>query len=156
MSIRSVLSASVLVLASLASLAAPAWAQVTVAEPWVRATVPSQMATGAFMKLTAGSNARLIGASSPVAGVVEVHEMALENNVMRMRAITALDLPAGRSVELKPGGYHVMLMDLKQQLKIGDLVPITLEIEQGGQRQKIELKAPVRGLQAGAGSAHKK
>ena len=152
MSIRSVLSASLLTLA----LAAPAWAQVSVAEPWVRATVPSQMATGAFMKLTAGSSARLVGASSPVAGVVEVHEMALENNVMRMRAITALDLPAGRSVELKPGGYHVMLMDLTQQLKIGDLVPITLEIEQGGKRQKIEVKAPVRGLQAGAGSAHKK
>lgn len=152
MSIRSVLSASVLTLA----LAAPAWAQVTVAEPWVRATVPSQLTTGAFMKLTAASSARLVGASSPVAGVVEVHEMALENNVMRMRAITALDLPAGRSVELKPGGYHVMLMDLTQQLKIGDLVPITLEIEQGGKRQKIEVKAPVRGLQAGAGSAHKK
>ncbi|MCU0949917.1 MAG: copper chaperone PCu(A)C [Burkholderiaceae bacterium] len=151
---RSLLSAAIA--ATLTVLTASALAQVEVADPWVRATVPSQMATGAFMTITARSNARLVGASSPVAGVVEVHEMALENNVMRMRAITALDLPAGRGVALKPGGYHVMLMDLKQQLKIGDMVPITLEIEQGGQRQKLEVAASVRGLQAGAGSAQKK
>lgn len=135
--------------ALLATTAIAADAQVSVSEPWIRATVPSQMATGAFMKLTAASNARLIGAASPVAGVVEVHEMALENNVMRMRAVSALDLPAGKPVELKPGGYHVMLLDLKRQLKPGETVPVTLQIEQGGKRQDIEVQATVRALGAG-------
>jgi len=129
---------------ALAVLAAGAQAQVTVTEPWVRGTVASQMATGAFMKITAAAPARLVGASSPVAGVVEVHEMALVNNVMRMRAVDSLDLPAGKPVELKPGGYHVMLMDLSRDLKEGDTVPVMLVIEQGGKRTQVEVKAPVR------------
>ena len=147
---RSIALAAALLAAGAAS------AQTTVKDAWVRGTVEPQKATGAFMHITSAQGGKLVGAQSPVAGITEVHEMALENNVMRMRAVTALDLPAGRGVELKPGGYHVMLMDLKQQLKIGDTVPITLEIEQGGQRQKLEVSAAVRGLQAGAGSAQKK
>jgi len=127
----------------------PAAAQVTVTDPWVRGTVPGQLATGAFMKLQSARDARLIDASSPVAGVVEIHEMAMENNVMRMRAVKALELPAGRAVELKPGGYHVMLMDLKQQVKDGDLVPVTLVIESAGKRETIEVKAKARALTAG-------
>jgi hypothetical protein len=102
------------------------------------------MATGAFMKLQSAKDARLLEAASPVAGVVEIHEMALENNIMRMRAVKALELPAGRPVELKPGGYHVMLMDLKQQMKEGETVPVTLVIETAGKRERIEVKAPVR------------
>jgi len=70
--------------------------------------------------------------------------MALVDNIMRMRAVPALDLPAGRAVELKPGGYHVMLMDLKQQVKEGDVVPVSLVIESGGRRETIEVKASVR------------
>jgi len=124
--------------------ALPAAAQVTVNDPWVRGTVAGQMATGAFMKLQSAKDARLIEAASPVAGVVEIHEMAMENNVMRMRAVKALSLPAGRAVELKPGGYHVMLMDLKQQLKEGEVVPVTLVVESAGKRETIEVKAPVR------------
>jgi copper(I)-binding protein len=85
-------------------------AQVTVKDPWVRATVPAQKATGAFMQITSAQDARLVEARSPVAGVVEVHEMVMEKEVMKMRAIKGLDLPAGKTVELKPGGYHVMLM----------------------------------------------
>ena len=123
-----------------------ALAQVSVSEPWVRGTVESQMATGAFMRLTAATDARLLGARSPVAGIVELHEMALENNVMRMREISRLDLPAGRTVELRPGGYHVMLLDLKRTLKPGEEVPITLEIEQGGKRMSVQVKAIVRPL----------
>ena len=125
-------------------LSLPAAAQVTVSEPWVRGTVPGQMATGAFMKLQSAKEARLVEAASPVAGVVEIHEMALENNVMRMRAVPALPLPAGRAVELKPGGYHVMLMDLKRQMKEGEVVPVTLVVESGGRRETIEVKAQVR------------
>jgi copper(I)-binding protein len=109
-----------------ASLSLSAYAQVTVKDPWVRATVSQQKATGAFMQLTAAQDSRLIEAKSPVAGVVEVHEMSMEKDVMKMRAVPSLDLPAGKMVELKPGGYHVMLMDLKQQMKEGDTVPLTL------------------------------
>ena len=112
--------------AVLALSGAPVLAQVAVADPWVRATVPQQQASGAFMKLTAERGARLVEARSPVAGVVEIHEMAMEGNVMRMRAVPGIDLPAGRAVELRPGGYHVMLMSLKQTLNAGDTVPITL------------------------------
>ena len=125
-------------------VALPAAAQVTVTDPWVRGTVQGQMATGTFMKLQSAKDARLVEASSPVAGVVEIHEMTMQNNVMRMRAVQALSLPAGRAVELKPGGYHVMLMDLKQQMKEGEVVPVTLVVESGGKRETIEVKAPVR------------
>ncbi len=122
----------------------PALAQVSVTDPWVRGTVPGQMATGVFMQLKSAKDAKLVEARSPVAGVVEIHEMAMQNNVMKMRAIPALELPAGRTVELKPGGYHVMLMDLKRQVKEGETVPVTLVIESGGKRDLVEVKAPVR------------
>ena len=125
-------------------VALPAAAQVTVTDPWVRGTVQGQLATGAFMQLKSAKDAKLIEARSPLAGVVEIHEMTLENNVMRMRAVPALALPAGRSVELKPGGYHVMLMDLKQQMKEGEVVPVTLIVETAGKRETIEVKAAVR------------
>ena len=131
-------------LAAALLVALPAAAQVTVTDPWIRGTVQGQMATGAFMKLQSAKDARLVEAASPVAGVVEIHEMTLQNNVMRMRAVKALDLPAGRAVELKPGGYHVMLMDLKQQMKEGETVPVTLVVESGGKRETIEVKVPVR------------
>ncbi|MFM2446472.1 MAG: hypothetical protein RI936_919 [Pseudomonadota bacterium] len=115
---------------ALAAMAAPALAQVQVSDAWARATVVGQKGTGAFMKLTAPEGATLVGAVSPVAGVVEIHEMAMEGNVMRMRALPkGLALPAGKAVELKPGGYHVMLMDLKQQLKAGEKVKLDLQFE---------------------------
>ena len=97
-----------------AALSTSAFAQVTVKDPWVRATVPQQKATGAFMQLTSRRASRLVEARSSVAGVVEVHEMAMDGDVMKMRAGPGVDLPAGKAVDLKPGGYHVMLMDLKQ------------------------------------------
>ncbi|NJD35620.1 MAG: copper chaperone PCu(A)C [Betaproteobacteria bacterium] len=125
----------------------PVMAQVTVKDPWVRATVSAQKATGAFMQITSVQDARLVEASSPVAGVVEVHEMTMEKDIMKMRAVTALDLPAGKTVELKPGGYHVMLMDLKQQMKEGDTVPLTLVVEgKDKKRSTVEVKAPVKPL----------
>jgi len=124
-----------------------ALAQTTVKDPWVRATVAQQKATGLFAQLTSATGGKLVAASSPVAGVVEIHEMKMEGDTMRMRAIAALDLPAGKAVDLKPGGYHVMLMDLKQQVKPGDTVAVTLVIEgAGGKRESVEVKAPVRPL----------
>lgn len=139
-----------LTLAALA-MAAAAQAQVSVKDAWVRATVPQQKSTGAFMQLTSAKDARLVEARSPAAGVAEVHEMAMVDQVMKMRAVPALELPAGKAVELKPGGYHVMLMDLKGQLKDGDMVPLTLVVEgRDGTRQTLELKVPVRPLNAAA------
>jgi copper(I)-binding protein len=129
--------------------ALPALAQVTVGEPWVRATVAAQKATGAFMTLTSTQNTKLIGVSSPVAGVVEVHEMKMDNDMMRMRQLPALDLPAGKPVKLAPGGYHLMLLNLKQPLKDGDKVPLTLEIEDAQKvRSKVVIEAPVKPLNA--------
>ncbi len=137
-----------LILAAL-TVAAAAHAQVTVKDPWVRATVPQQKATGAFMQLTAAKDARLVSALSPVAGVVEIHEMAMDNNIMKMRAVPGLDLPGGKAVDLKPGGYHVMLMDLKGPVKEGDMVPVTLVVEgRDGKRETLEVKAMARALNA--------
>lgn len=139
------------ILVALSGLAA---AQVAVKDPWVRATVPQQKATGAFMQLETRQATRLIEARSPVAGVVEIHEMKMENNVMKMRQVDGLDVPAGKAVDLKPGGYHVMLMDLKEQMKEGASVPVTLVFEGADKkRETVEVKATVRSL---TGTAAKK
>lgn len=118
---------------------------VEVKDAWVRSTVPGQKATGAFMTITAKEGAKLVSASTPVAGVTEVHEMKMEGDVMKMRAVPVLDLPAGKTVELKPGGYHVMLMDLKTPLKNDSSVPLTLVFKDAkGVQSQVELKLPVR------------
>ena len=135
----------VLVAAMFALLALPAWAQVEVTGAWVRPTVEGQMGTGAFMTLKSRDAMRVVGATSSVAGVVEIHEMALQNNVMRMRAVESLELPAGTAVELKPGGYHVMLMDLTRPLRVGDKVTIELQLETADRRRVAQpLQAEVR------------
>lgn len=124
-------------------------AQTTVSDAWVRGTVPQQKATGLFAQLVSAGGGRLVSASSPVAGVVEIHEMSMDGTTMRMRAVPAVDLPAGRPVKLEPGGYHVMLMDLKRQLKEGERVPVTLVVEgRDGRRESIAVDAPVRPLSA--------
>jgi len=129
------------------AVGAAASAQTTIKDPWVRGTVAQQKASGAFMHITSAGGGKLVSASTPVAGLVEIHEMAMEGNVMKMRAVPGLDLPAGKTVELKPGGYHVMLMDLKQQLMAGETVPLTLVVEgKDGRRETIEIKAPVKPL----------
>jgi copper(I)-binding protein len=132
-----------------ALLTLPALAQTTVKDPWVRGTVAQQKATGAFMNITSASGGKLLSASSPAAGVVEIHEMVMDGSTMKMRAVPALDLPAGKAVELKPGGYHVMLMDLKAPLAAGQSVDVTLVVEgKDGKKETIAVKAPVRALGA--------
>lgn len=132
-------------------LATAAQAQTTVKDAWIRGTVAQQKATGMFGHLTSAGGGKLVSASSPVAGVVEIHEMSMDGGVMKMRAMPGLELPAGKAVELKPGGYHVMLMDLKQQLKAGDTVPLTLVVEgKDGKKESLELKVPVKALGAAA------
>lgn len=137
-----------------AFVATGALAQVDVKDPWVRATVPAQTATGAFMELTAKEDARLVAARSPVARTVEIHEMKMEGGVMKMRAIPGLELPAGKAVALSPSGYHIMLMGLKGQVKAGDSVPLTLVVETKGGRQEIEVKAQAKALAEAHGHHH--
>ncbi len=156
MKVRQTLS-SLLILFSVSSASVLA-ADVEIKNPWVRGTVSGQQATGAFMEITSKSGATLVGASSPSAGVSELHEMKMDGGVMRMRAIPRLDLPAGKPVALGPGGYHVMLIQLKQPLKKGDRVALTLQIE--GKDRKVEavqVEAEVRDLTATAApeSEHK-
>lgn len=145
-------------LSLLMALGTSAWSQsVEVQGVWARATVQGQKATGAFMKLTAKDTTKLVSASSPVAGVVEVHEMKMEGDIMKMRAVQGgLDLPAGKAVELKPGGYHVMLMDLKAPLLKDTTVPLTLVFKDAkGVETKTELKVPVSTMApAGAATHH--
>ncbi len=147
-------------IAAMAGTAAQAQA-VDVRDAWIRTTVQGQKGTGAFMKITAREGMTLVSASTPVAGVAEVHEMKMEGDVMRMRALPGLDLPAGKTVELKPGGYHVMLMDLKTPLPKDSTVPLTLVFKDAkGVQSRLELKVPVAttvpGAAAGAEpAAHK-
>ena len=132
-------------------LAMPAFGQsvkevgpVQVQGAWVRATVAGQKSTGAFMRITATSATRLVGASSLVGGVAEMHEMKMNGNVMTMREAPVIELPAGRAVDFKSGGYHIMLMDLKQPLLPGSVVPLTLKFrDEGGVETTLDLVVPV-------------
>lgn len=134
-------------------LATPAWPQTGRAEPvrveaaWVRATVPGQKATGGFMRLTSKHATRLVGITSAAAQVAEIHEMKMDGDIMRMRAVPGVDLPAGQTVELKPGGYHLMLQDLKAPLTPHSAVPLTLTFQDAqGRRSTLQVQALV-GLQ---------
>lgn len=141
---------------ALALAAAPADAQVKVENPWVRGAVPGQLSTGAFLDITSVKDAALVKAESPVAATVEVHAMEMKNNLMTMREVPKIDLPAGKQVRLAPGGFHIMLMDLKQPVKNGETVPIRLTIEYPDKkRESIDVKAQVRGLGTSQEHQHK-
>ena len=129
---------------------------ITVSDPWVRGTVPAQRATGAFMRLQADQDLRLVAASSPVAGVAEIHEMVMQDNVMKMRRVDGIALGKGKPLELKPGGYHVMLMDLKQPLKAGEQVPLTLTFEGAAKGKTItkQVQATVQSLAPQGSQGH--
>ena len=135
---------------------ASAWAQVKVDNAWARATVQGQKATGAFMKLTAPQATQLVAVSTPVAGVAEIHEMKMDGGVMKMRAVPALDLPANQSVELKPGSYHLMLMDLKAPLAKDASVALTLTFKDAkGVESKQQITLPVStGMPQGVAHQH--
>ncbi|MDR0275481.1 MAG: copper chaperone PCu(A)C [Burkholderiaceae bacterium] len=138
------------------ALAAGAHAQVNISEPWVRGTVPAQKSTGAFMRIQAEQDVRLVAGATPVAGVVEIHEMAMDGDVMKMRQLKdGLPIAKGATAELKPGGYHVMLLELKQPLTAGETVPLTLTFEDASHtRFTREVQAPVRPLNAGNAPMH--
>ncbi len=138
------LPALLLALASNLSFAQP----VTVVEPWARATVQGQKAAGVFMRLTSASDLRLVSASSPVAAFGQVHAMRMEGDIMKMQALkNGLELPAGKTVELKPGSYHLMLMDLKQPLLKDSTIPVSLVfVDAKGTQSQTEVTVPVRTL----------
>ena len=140
-------ASAVVSFAMFTSLCAARSAVVKVDGAWVRATVQGQKGTSAFMSITATEGTRLVSVSSSAAGVAEVHEMKTENDIMKMRAVPFVDLPAGRAVEFKPGGYHIMLMDLKQPLPVGSKLPLTLVFKDAkGVQSKLELTLPVSGV----------
>jgi periplasmic copper chaperone A len=115
--------------------------------PFTRATPPGGQVAGAFMSIeNRGKDAdRLISVTSPVAGLAQIHEMAMEGGLMKMRAVPGIELKPGSTVQLRPGGYHVMLEALKQPLKQGDEFPLTLTFEKAG---SIEIKVAVEAMGA--------
>jgi len=130
-------------IAALASAAAHA--QVTVDKPWVRTTVAQQTTTAAYLTITSAQGGKLVSASSPVAAAVDVHEMKMAGDMMKMRAVDALALPAGKPVEFRPNGYHLMMTGLKAPVKAGDVVPIELVVEDAkGKRETVDVKATAR------------
>jgi copper(I)-binding protein len=132
-------------LALVATIALGANAEVTAKDAWVRGTVPAQTSTGAFLTLTSTTDAKVLSASSPVASMVELHQSTRHGGVNHMEAVASLALPAGKAVQLKPGGYHVMLMGLSKPLAPGETVPLTFTIEEkGGKRTELQVKAEVR------------
>jgi copper(I)-binding protein len=137
------------------ALATSAFAQVTVDQPWARATVPQQTASGAFMQLRSATPARLVAVSSPVAASAELHKMEMTGQMMKMRQVDSIELPAGQVVNLASGGYHIMLMGLKRQLKEGDTIPLSLVIEtSNGKRETVAVSAPVKPLAYAAPMHH--
>ena len=114
---------------------------------YVRATAPGQPAAGAFMKIeNSGSADQLVSASSPAAGEVQLHQMSMEGNVMKMGQVKDIAVPASGSVDLKPGGYHIMLMNIKAPLKAGETVPVKLKFAKAGE---VEVKLPVNAVGSG-------
>ena len=141
-------------IAAAASLVAQAaWAaNISVTDAWARATMPGQPVSGAYMQIQADADARLLSVSSSVVPRVEVHEMNMDGGVMRMREVKAIELPKGKTVSLEPGGFHIMLMNLKKPIAAGDVIPLTLVVESGGKQQKVEVKAVARAMNMGGGA----
>jgi len=144
--------------ATLLATSFTAWAEapVQIEAPWARATVAGQQASGAFMRLTAHEPLQLVGVRTDASAVSEVHEMTMEGDVMKMRAIPSLDLPVGQTVELKPGGYHLMFMQLKAPLVAGSQIPVTLQFKNAqGQTLEHPVQVPIQALgQTTSGHGH--
>lgn len=128
-----------------ASAAIHAEEAVTVAHAWVRATAPGQRVAGAYLEISSAVPGKLVAASSPVAGSVEIHSMRLENGIMKMRQLESLELPAQQTVKFEPGGLHIMLLALKRPLKRGDKIPLRLTLQRADRSTTVvEVQAEVR------------
>lgn len=139
-----------LVLASLSLAVTLSLAQVKAEGAWARPTVPGQQAGGGYIALTSTAADRLVGGSTPMAQRLELHVMAMQGDVMQMRQVDAIVLPAGKKVELKPGGLHLMFIGLKQPLPLGSKMPVTLKFEKAG-----EIKVDFEVMARAAVNAHK-
>jgi len=127
--------------------AAHAEGAVSVAQAWVRATVPGQKVAGVYLDIRSDQAAALTAVRSPLAGSAEIHSMSNDNGVMRMRRLARLDLPAGETVRLVPGGNHIMLLDIKRPLQAGERVPLVLTVERNGKKGSVQVQAEVRALE---------
>lgn len=138
---------------SLAFASMQVYAEIKVDNAWAQATTPSQTVTGVFLTVRSSTAAALVGAESVAATAVEMHEMKMNGERMRMQTVKRIPLPVGQPVELQPGGYHIMLLGLKRKpLKAGETVPLSLKIAQAdGKLETIELVVPVLSI----GASHK-
>jgi copper(I)-binding protein len=129
------------------ALASQAMAQVSVKNAWVRATVGPQKTTGAFLQIETKNEVNLVKVESKAAGMVEIHEMQMDGGVMKMREVEKVNCPAGKVTELSPGGFHIMLMNLKKQAKEGDQIPLILSFEgRQGKKQVVSVNATVKSI----------
>lgn len=146
---------SALLAASLTLMTVAHAESVQISNVWMRATAPGQKVAGGFMDLTASEDMRLTGGSSPACGRVELHTMRMEGGMMVMRQVPDIPLPKGQTVSLKPGGLHIMCIDLKQPLKRGERVPLSLRVRaSGGQEQTLQVEAEVRDAGEGRPKQH--
>jgi len=125
----------------------PAWAQIEIEKPWSRATTPGAKIAAGYMVIRNRSSApdRLIGASSPLSARVETHVTVKDGEIMRMRQVQGYDVPAKGSFEAKPGGAHLMFVDIKRPFKEGERIPAILRFEKAGE---IKVEFQVAGLGA--------
>lgn len=138
-------------------LSTPAADAVRVTDAWARATVPGQKVAGVYLQITSPVDGRLVAVSAPIAAQAEVHSMKMEGGTMKMRPVKVLELPAGTTVKLEPGGLHVMLFGLEGPLAFGQQFPLTLTVEMpGGRKRDVTAQVRVRGKEqeAGAGGGH--
>jgi periplasmic copper chaperone A len=136
-----------LMLVAAALSAQAATAPVTVQGAWARTIVPGQQSSGAYMTLTAREPLTLLGGESPAAGIIEIHQMKMEGDIMKMRAADALPLAPGKPLQLAPGGYHFMLMDLQNPFKAGTQIPFTLRFRDAkGKVSTLQVRLPVQAL----------
>ena len=149
--------AAVLFALGLSALPAAAQKAPTVSAAWARPTVEGQRAGGGYVTLKGGaSDDRLVGATADVSASVELHMMAMEGDIMKMRRVEAIELPAGKTVKLEPGGLHVMFIGLKAPLKAGTTFPVTLKFEKGGEvTTQMTVRADAPAAQGGGHSQHK-
>ncbi len=144
-SVRRFANGLMLAMAAFSMVAAAQAADLMVRNVWIREPMPGQSVAAAYMTLESTRGMALVKADSPVAGVVELHRMWMDHGIMRMRAMPRIDLPAGQAVRLTPGGLHVMLIDLRRTLRVGEYVPLTLVFEDAQHaQQKISVQAEVR------------
>ena len=133
----------------------PAWANsIAVREAWVRTTVAGQTVASAYMEITARNAARLVAVRSPSSPRVEIHWMKMDGDVMRMREVGTIDLPKKSTVTLKPGGYHLMLLNLRKPIKAGDKIPLSLVVETKGKREVLTVDAIARDRESASDHEH--